>query len=140
MAPLRLQLVLQDPEAHLQDFRYLYFANTTINLNGEARLTLCHPKSSGDVLKPDPFNSLQVLFSRDDLRQAVREILKRAFDKYFVIIPTFQGRFQIAFADRAPISPYEEQGMHLDARTYYASAKLIDQFQRWCQSLHWNNR
>ena len=128
LTPAELQLALQNPKAQSHRFRQLYFSNVTVNLNGETRLTLCNPKPSGDLLKPDPFNTLQVLFTRDDLRIEVREILKRAFGKNFIIIPTSQGQLRIALADRAPASSHEEQGLHDEARRYYASAKPIEHF------------
>jgi hypothetical protein len=121
IAPGELQYAFQNPKDQPQRFRQFYLPNITVNLNGETRLVLCNPKPSGDLLQPDPFNTLQVLFTRDDLRVKVRKILKRAFAKYFIIVPTSQGQLRIAFADREPASPYEEQGLHDEARKYYAS-------------------
>jgi hypothetical protein len=123
-----VQNALQNPKSQPAIFRTCYIANTTINLNGETRLQLCTPKPWGDLLKPDPFNSLQVLFTREDLRKDVREILHRAFAKYFIIIPTTQGVLRVALADRAPVGIYEEQGLHGEARSYYAGAQPIEQF------------
>lgn len=126
--PSEMKFAFQNPKSQRHNFRQFYLANITVNLNGETRLNLCSPKPSGDLLKPDPFNALQVLFTREDLRMEVREILKRAFGKHFIIIPTTQGQLRVAFADRAPVSPFEEQGLHEEARAYYADAKPIEQF------------
>jgi len=128
LEPSRLQFAFQNPASQPRDFRQFYLANVTVNLNGETRLALCNPTGSGDLLKPDPFIALQALFVHDDLRSEVREVLRRAFEKYFIILPTSQGQFRIAFADRPPNSPFEEQGLHQEARRYYASTKPIEEF------------
>jgi hypothetical protein len=81
----------------------------------------------GDIQDPDRFNSFQMLFNRDDLREEVRSILFRAFKKYFVLDPTQVGQVKIAFANRPPKDNREEQGLFKEARDYFASAESIQQ-------------
>jgi ABC-type branched-subunit amino acid transport system ATPase component len=118
--------ILQSPDARTDAFRQFYLNNVTINLGGESRITLTNKKPTGNLQWPDQFNSFQTLFADDVLRTRVRAILHRAFGKYFVLNPTDPGTLKIAFADRPPSSRSEEQGLHKEAREYFASTESID--------------
>ena len=120
--------VLQDPASDMDRFGILYLSNATINLNGEARLTLCNPRPIGDLQHPDPFNALQLLFATDDLRAEVRKVLFRVFGEYFVLDPTFQNNLRISFSAKPPSSVYEELGLHKEAREFFARCKGIDDY------------
>jgi predicted ATPase len=123
-----IEQMLRDPATEPHLFRQFYVNNVTINLAVESRAQITGAKQFGDLLKPDHFNSYQVLFLNDELRREVQEILRRAFQRFFILDPSHAGHLRISFAKRPPSSPQEEQGFHQESRDYYASAESIDKF------------
>jgi len=118
-------LCMKNPINQDVAFRQFYLGNFTINLDGESRIRLVNPQQMGDLQNPEPMVALQVLFSNDETRHQIRDILYRAFDAYFVIDPTNNGHLTIRYSKRPPCDPQEEQGLHKAARDFHAAANTI---------------
>jgi len=119
--------MLQNPTAQPERFQQLYINNVTINLNVETRANMTVQKPMSDLRSPDPFNNYQVLFIKDNLRMRVREIIFRAFKKYFVLDPT-NGNLRIALSNRPPADDNEEKGLKAESLAFYDSCDSIEKF------------
>jgi energy-coupling factor transporter ATP-binding protein EcfA2 len=96
----------------------------TILLDGEKRLELVKPQSTGD-LKGRPKNHLMGLFQDREARERVRELVWDAFGRYFVIDATGMNRFVVRLSDRPPEDVNEETGLDERARDFHSSAERI---------------
>jgi ABC-type cobalamin/Fe3+-siderophores transport system ATPase subunit len=120
-----LKNVLRNPAANIPAFCQWFLTHNTLLLNGQSRMTLVNQQSMGDLLN-SPQSSLQTLFVDDEKRSEVRRIIFEAFDKYFVIDPTYGGTLRIRLSDDAPSDVSKEQSLDKNAREFHSKAKLID--------------
>ncbi|MQA23643.1 AAA family ATPase [Rugamonas rivuli] len=117
---------LQMPTGNLAYFCSYYLVHKTLWLGGADRINLVADQGGGD-LQNIPQTSLQILFRNDAMRSEVRRIVAEAFGTYFVIDPTSLGTLRIRLSSRPPADKMEERGLHAEAVSYHAQAKLIVQ-------------
>jgi hypothetical protein len=98
----------------------------TLRLDGKTRLDLLTEKDAGDLQIKSHSSTLAKLFKNNTLRFQVRQIIYNAIGKYFVIDPTFIGKFRVRFSNRAPIED-EERGITEKAVAFHSAANTIDQ-------------
>ena len=83
-------------------------------------------QSAGDLQQP-PQTSFQVLFRDNAKRYEVRRIIYDAFEKYFVIDPTFLGQLRLRLSSRPPETDMEERGIHDEAIQFHSKALPVEQ-------------
>lgn len=121
----QLKQILAEPETNIPAFCQWFLTHNTLLLNGQSRMTLVNQQPMGDLLN-SPQSSLQTLFVDDVKRVEVRRIILEAFEKYFVIDPTYGGTLRIRLSDEAPSDASKEQSLDKNAREFHTKAKLID--------------
>jgi energy-coupling factor transporter ATP-binding protein EcfA2 len=99
-----------------------YLKSGILRLDGRSRFNLSNDRPMGDLLE-SPSNLLAYLFSNDADRIKVREVVKDAFGKYFVIDPTNGGTLRIRISDVPPFD--DEQSLNQAARTFHTNATHI---------------
>jgi ABC-type cobalamin/Fe3+-siderophores transport system ATPase subunit len=115
---------LQMPTGNLGYFCSYYLVHKTLWLGGADRINLVNDQGGGDLQTPAT-SSLQILFRNDAMREEVRRIVSEAFGTYFVIDPTSLGQLRVRLSSRPPVNNQEERGLHSEAVSFHASAKLI---------------
>ena len=125
LAETQLKAALSDPQANIAVFCYAYLQYRMLFLDGRTRISLVLEQDAGD-LQQTPQNTLQTLFSDDDKRENVRNILHDAFGDHYVIDPTRIGRLRIRMATSAPPSSEVERGIHQASVDFHASATPIE--------------
>lgn len=108
----------QDNEQYLLENFYGMFL---LKLDGSTRFNLTFPQPAGD-LSTYPENILMALFTDDESRERVREIIFDAFGKYFVIDPTAMLNLRIKLSDTRPADKSEEQALDARARKFHSEA------------------
>lgn len=116
----------QDPNNSNHGGYSTFLGLCTLNLNAINRLSLLEGRGTGDLQNPD--NPLSFLFTNNDLRKRLREIIYEAFEKYYVIDPTNLGALQIRLSDRAPVDEGEEKGLETRSVKFHKEATPIREF------------
>src|ERR1700730_7345483 len=93
-----------------------------IRLDGRTRFELTNDRPMGDLLQRPP-NILAHLFTDDELRKEVREVVFDAFGVYFVIDPLAGGIFRIRPSATPPT--HNEQSLAKAARDFHSKAIYI---------------
>lgn len=121
----KLTEILKLPKSQPHLLCQWFLTHNTLMLNGQSRINLINQQPAGDLQQP-PQSSLQVLFRDDAKRHEVRRIINEAFGSYFVIDPTNLGTLRIKLSSRAPISNFEERGIHAEAVKFHSEAQSIE--------------
>lgn len=103
-------------------FAQHYLRFRLIRLDGRTRFTLTDNRPTGDLIGP-PQNALAHLFSDDERRLKIRELIYDAFNRYFVIDPLEGGSLRIRLSDMRPGS--DEQSLGREARAFHSAATYI---------------
>jgi ABC-type arginine transport system ATPase subunit len=127
----QLSNAVQSEDSRL--LRQLLISRYTIRLDGRTRFSLVSPTQTGDLLQA-PQNHLWALFVNDAARQKVRQLVKDAFELYFVIDPTAMQSFRIRLSEQAPQDVIEEQGLDARSRRFHSSAAPIEEFSDGVQA------
>jgi len=110
-------------------FRSLIAESNFLTIDGIKRLELVNGQQSTGLGGNDyPRGALDLLFRNDEKRHEVRNILFRAFNKYFVINPTYLGQLSISFSERPPAERHEEIGIDQYACKFHSAAIPIRNF------------
>ena len=113
--------------------RQNFVATHTIRLDGRTRFGLADNQPAGDI-KNVPQNHLWALFKNEQARKKVRDIVKSAFDLYFVIDPTPMTQFAIRLSEVPPKDSSEEQGLDERSRKFHSNASHISEFSDGVQA------
>lgn len=96
----------------------------TIRLDGRTRFDLTNDQRGGDLLDP-PESILALLFTDEDARAQVKQLVWEAFALHFVIDPTNLGQLRIRLSKAAPKE--DEQSLGATAREFFRSAQHISE-------------
>ena len=117
---------LLNPNTLRSSFKELYAVHNILKIDGLRRMEMVNSQpSTGFGGKEVPRETLDILFRDDKKRIETRNILFRAFNKYFIIDPTFLGQLSIRFSDREPTTINEEIGIDKLAFSFQEKAKPI---------------
>lgn len=116
-----LREVMLNPNSNLAAFGQWFLAHSSLLLDGQSRMNLVNPLSSGD-LQVRPTNSLQKLFVDDEKRAEIRRMVYEAFGFYYVIDPTGMQVLRIKFSERPPRDVREERGIDQEAVKFHSEA------------------
>lgn len=122
---LDLYLSGMDAKGHFQNAGQI-LAFSTVQLDGHTRLSLVNRQQLGD-LKAPPKNLLSHLFTNDDARNRLRELLYEAFGLYFYLDPTSIPSLQVCFHPEPPPTPSMERSLENTAVNFFKHATPIEE-------------
>ncbi|PIF21768.1 ATP-dependent nuclease [Candidatus Pantoea floridensis] len=102
----------------------VYLSLFCLKLDGQSRLNLINQQPAGDLLEP-PRNSISYLFSNDEKRKILREIVFEAFGKYLVVDPTLTGNFRYRLSATAPENDALEKGLTRESIEFHRNAHQV---------------
>ncbi|WP_189340237.1 MULTISPECIES: AAA family ATPase [unclassified Mesorhizobium] len=91
---------LANPQKDPANFARMYAIHKSLNLDGPARVNLCNPQDRGDLKSPQ--SAFARLFTNDERRRRLSNLVHDATGQYLVIDATEGGQLQVRFADRLP--------------------------------------
>ena len=89
--------------------------------------------SAGDLIS-NPDSNLMSLFQNDEKRAEVRDIIYKAFGKYFVIDPTNMGKLKIKLSSVLPSNSTIERGWNQDSVDFHKKSTHISQYSDGVQA------
>jgi hypothetical protein len=94
-------------------------------LTGRDRFNLVNAQPLGNLRRP--LNHLAVLFSDDEKRQRIRNLVHEAFGLYFVLDPTSEvGNVHIRFSTSPPTSSATERGLGEESVRFHGEARPVE--------------
>lgn len=116
-----------------QKYCRFYVRMFTSRLGGKERFNLISDQENSD-LKAHPNSILIALFQDNTKRREVRDLVFKAFSKYFVIDPTNMRQLKIMLSDHPPQSDAEEKGWDTPSVEFHKKAKHITEFSDGVQA------
>lgn len=98
----------------------------TIRLDGKTRFNLTRNQDAKAVQEP-PENYLQALYQKDENRQKIRDLTKKAFDLNFIIDPSAMRTYQIKLNQTDPPENIEKS-LTNEALAYFNNSNHISTY------------